>query len=120
MNKIILDQLNALKKTLEFQVDGKPSKDFPEFFSEVTFLKSGSDLVDTRDKTFIFEDYIIRPFEGFDFHDKFNNGIAPPEKVMVGKIIKETEKMYFIEAESLFDIKTWKGWVPKKSVKIDN
>ena len=41
MNKTILTQLNMLK-TLEFQVDGKSSKEIPESFSNIVFLKNGN------------------------------------------------------------------------------
>ena len=65
-------------KTLEFQVDGKPSKDFPESFSEIVFSKSGKNLIDVTEKTFSFERYIIyyiRKFgknKGFYIKEKKN------------------------------------------------
>lgn len=105
-------------KTLEFQVDGKPSKDFPESFSEIVFFKSGKNLEDVSEKTFSFESYIVKPYAGFDFHDKFNKGIAPPEQVMNGFIVKETEKMYYLKLHSNLTNKIWEGWCPKKSVKV--
>jgi hypothetical protein len=117
VNKIILEQLDMLK-TLEFQVDGKPSKDFPESFSEIVFSKSGVKLLDVSEKTFSFEKYIVQPYEGFDFHDKFNKGVAPPEQVMMGCVVKETEKMYYLKLHSSYSDKTWEGWCPKKSVKV--
>jgi hypothetical protein len=115
MNKVLLEQLNMLK-TLEFQVDGESLKDFPESFSEVTFFKSDKNLSDCSEKIFKFEDYIIKPYNGFDYHDKFNKGVPPPEKVMQGCIVKETEKMYYLRLHSTFNNKTWEGWCPKKSV----
>ena len=105
-------------KTLEFQVDGKPSKDFPESFSEIVFFKSGKNLEDVSEKTFSFESYIVKPYAGFDFHDKFNKGIAPPEQVMNGFIVKETEKMYYLKLHSNLTNRIWEGWCPKKSVKV--
>lgn len=117
MNKVLLEQLNMLK-TLEFQVDGKPSKDFPESFSEIIFFKSNRNLSDKTEKIFSFEKYIIQPYDGFDFHDKFNKGVAPPEQVMQGCIIKETEKMYYLKLHSTYSGNVWEGWCPKKSVKI--
>lgn len=117
MNKTIFEQLDMLK-TLEFQVDGKPSKDFPESFSEIVFFKSGKNLEDVSEKTFSFESYIVKPYAGFDFHDKFNKGIAPPEQVMNGFIVKETEKMYYLKLHSNLTNRIWEGWCPKKSVKV--
>ena len=118
MNKTIKEQLNMLK-TLEFQVDGKSLKDFPEFFTEVVFLKnSNAQLFDTSEKTFAFKDYIVHPYEGFDLHEKFNKGKAPPETVMYGCILRETEKMYYIKVRTLDNTKIWEGYVPKKSVSV--
>lgn len=119
MNNTIKEQLNMLK-TLEFQVDGKPSKEFPEFFNEVVFMKNttGKEVLDTSEKQFVFKDYIVHPFAGFDFHDKFNKGIAPPDLVMYGCILKETEKMYYIKAHTVENSKYWEGFIPKKSVTV--
>lgn len=117
MNKIIKEQLEMLK-TLEFQVDGKPAKDFPESFSEITFFQTNRTVVDNSEHTFSFEEYIIKPFEGFDFHDKFNKGIAPPERVMRGYIVKESNKMNYVNVRTLDNSQTWTGWIPKKSMKI--
>ena len=104
-------------KTLEFQVDGKASKDFPESFSEIVFKKSSVEMVDKSVKTVVFEDYIGKPFDGFDFHKKFNKDVPPPEKVMEGIILKETEKMYYFKLKSVSG-KVWQGWCPKKSCKL--
>ena len=79
-------------KTLEFQVDGNPSKDFPESFSEIVFFKSGKNLEDVSEKTFSFESYIVKPYAGFDFHDKFNKGIA-----QANTIIEQTRTNTIIE-----------------------
>ena len=64
------------------------------------------------------DDYIVKPYEGFDFHDKFNGGLPPYQKVMYGKIIKETDKMYQLVARTADGFKIWAGWVPKKSMRI--
>lgn len=67
----------------------------------------------------IFENYIIHPFNGFDFHDKFNNGKPPFDKVMYGEILRETEKMYYLRLHTETNIeKYWVGWCPKKSCTI--
>lgn len=117
MNKIIAEQLNMLKN-LEFQVDGIPSKEFPDSFSEVTFIKNGTQLADTSDKIVTFADYIINPYEGFDFHKKFNHDVPPPEQLMYGIIEKETEKMYYFNLKNSDGTKHWMGWCPKKSCKV--
>lgn len=146
MNKAIIEQLNMLK-TLEFQVDGKPSKDFPEFFSEVVFKKNSTNIIDKSLQIFNFADYMIKPFNGFDFHEKFNKGNITPLKFMQGQIMKETEKMYYIKAKGfsmpskvcchcleVINCDTvcnkckkqipvveniyWEGWTPKKACTI--
>lgn len=116
MNKTILTQLNMLK-TLEFQVDGKSSKEIPESFSNIVFLKNGNKKL-ISEITVVFKDYIVKPYQGFDFHDKFNKGVPPPEKIMFGCILKETEKMYFLKLRTKDNSKTWSGWCPRKSLEI--
>lgn len=121
MNNTIKQQLDMLK-TLEFQVDGKPSKDFPEFFNEVIFKKNIADikLYDTSEKQIVFKDYFIHPFEGFDFHQKFNKGAEPPtDAVMYGTILKETDKMFYLKVHTFDAKKFWEGWCPKKSCTIN-
>lgn len=146
MNKAIIEQLNMLK-TLEFQVDGKPSKDFPESFSEVVFKKNSTNIVDTSMQLFNFADYMVKPFDGFDFHKNFNKGSITPLKFMQGQIMRETDKMYYIKARGyslptkvcghcleqgnfdtvcnnckqqmpIIENVYWEGWSPKKACKI--
>lgn len=117
MNKAIKEQLEMLKN-LEFQVDGKPSSDFPDSFSNITFYKSNRKIEDNSEKTFVFADYIVTPFEGFDFHKKFNKDVPPPEKVMVGVIVRETDKMYYLKVRNSTNSSYWEGWCPKKSCTI--
>ncbi len=69
--------------------------------------------------TVAFEKYFVDGYSGFDFHDKFNNGISPPEYVMYGKIERETEKMYVLDLISEDGTKKWHGWCPKKCCKIE-
>ena len=119
MNSILKEQLKILNQ-LTHSVDGIPGKDIPDDFNEVVFNRTCNlELKSTQKEqaTFIFEKYIVKPFEGFDFHDKFNNGIAPPDIVMGGTVERETEKMYYINANS--PAGTWSGWVPKKSVRVE-
>ena len=98
MNSTIRRQLEALK-SLEFLVDGIPSTDIPDSFSTITFKQSSSATTANEKVNVIFENYILKPFEGFDFHDKFNKGIAPQFKYMTGEILKKTEKMYFFKLQ---------------------
>lgn len=119
MNKNILDQLQRLQ-SLKYEIDGGAKVDFDDDFSEVVFFKKSQNEIDLDEKKFTFENYMIAPFPGFDFNKKFNNGIDPPEKVMYGKIIKETEKMYKVQLYSKNTGNQWCGWTPKKSVTISD
>lgn len=120
MNKIIEEQLKLLSKALVFQVDGIPSKEIPESFSKITFEKSDKNLDNLIiDKTFIFENYMMEISEKFDFHIKFNNSVPPPSQVMCGSVLKETEKMYYVSLHTFDGKKSWIGWTPKKSVRIE-
>lgn len=118
-DRILLSQLEKLK-TCRFNVDGKAEKDFPESFSEVVFFKKDGNSPDaqTNEIKVVFENYIINPFPGFDLHEKWNNGVAPYDKVMYGKLLKETKGMYYFELHSEVSDKIWRGWCPKKSCTI--
>ena len=39
---------------------------------------------------------------------------------MYGKIVKETEKMYYFELHSESKDNNWSGWCPKKSCRVIN
>lgn len=115
MNNIIKQQLNKLKDYPHI-VDGTYTIDIPDNFNSIIFKKNN--IKSNNTIQVIFEDYIIKPFEGFDLHEKFNNGIAPYEKCMYGTIVKETEKMYYFDIHTSDNTKNWCGWIPKKSCKI--
>lgn len=117
MNAILIQQLQKLTTKYHFNVDGKSEDGLPESFSDIVFINNGS--VKREETTRVtFETYFITGFPGFDFHDKWNNGIAPFDKVMYGKILKETEKMYYFELHAETGDKNWVGWCPKKSCTI--
>lgn len=119
MTKIIDEQLEKLKQYV-CEVDGKTTSQLTEDFSTVTFRdKSVKSEVkkDTNEVSVVFEDYIIHPYPGFDFHEKFNKGIAPSNRMMSGIVLKETEKMLYMSLQdSNGDV--WVGWCPKKSCHI--
>lgn len=104
--------------SLDFLVDGIKTTYIPDKFDEIVFLSSSKKVINTSEKQVIFEDYIIKPFKGFDLHEKFNKGKIPPEKTMFGFILKETDKMYFFKLRTS-DNRYWEGWCPKKSCKIN-
>ena len=146
MSSIIKEQLDLLKNN-SFEVDGKKLDYIPDTFNSITFFKTNKNINKIAEKMFIFKDYMIIPFDGFDFNEKFNKGINPPLKIMFGEVLKETDKMYYIKAhgkcittsccshcltygtvnllcskclEDLGDINNivWQGWTPKKSCDI--
>ena len=117
MNEILKRQIQKLIATYPFKIDGRQEKDLPKSFSSIVFLRDGSVKRESEIRV-TFENYFITGFPGFDFHDKWNNGIAPFDKVMYGKILKETEKMYYFELHAETGDKCWTGWCPKKSCTV--
>ena len=121
MNNILKSQLETLK-VIPHSVDNIITEEMPLDFKEIVWNKTSVNNIPkqnplTIEHTFIFENYIVKPFKGFDFHDKFNRGVPPPSLIMKGFIIKESEKMYYIDVIS--DSKNhWSGWIPKKSVRV--
>lgn len=117
MSKRALIQLKKLSNQ-RYSVNNS-SNSLDEYFTEVVFNKKGNDNDGNNGMVkIVFEDYIITPFNGFDFHDKWNNGVAPYSRVMYGKIVQETKGMYKFEAHSESSDKEWVGWCPKKSCTI--
>ena len=112
MGKIRNYQLNYLKKEHNFTTQ---TNEDGEVIS-VTFLADSATSSSTIKVTF--EDYFITGFDGFDFHNKWNNGIAPYDKVMYGTIDKETPKMYYFNLEDQSHMHHWEGWCPKKSCTV--
>lgn len=119
MNKIIKEQLERLKEYV-CEVDGKFTSQITDDFTTVKFRDAKAAKVFTPSAnhiTVVFQDYIITPYAGFDLHTKFNGGVAPPSKQMTGSVLKETEKMLYL---NLVDSSgaVWVGWCPKKSCSI--
>lgn len=117
INKIVKEQLENLQEYIR-EVDQKPTSQVPTTATEIIFSDK---KVVAQDEpkllTVVFEQYIVHPYGTFDFHDKFNNGIAPPEATMQGVILKETEKMLYLNVHTSKGV-AWTGWCPKKSCKI--
>ena len=152
MNKQILKQLKKVKSPLA-KVDGK-IKNINQLTGneeELWFSKDWND----PDKihfdilyAFTFENYIVKPPKDFDLHNNFNNGIAPPFKIMYGRAKHEKGKLLYLECYGI-NIETssclhcfkygnvnsicencrntygedlekikWEGYIPKVSIKI--
>ena len=115
MNPQLKDQIQKLITTYPSKVDDKITDVLPESFNTVLFMHDLNDKGGYTEIKVTFSDYIINPFDGFDFHDKFNHGVKPYDKVMYGTIVKETEKMYYFRLHSAYSDKIWEGYCPKKS-----
>ena len=107
MSKIIDEQLQKLENYPHISDDK----------GNIIFTKKNVS-VRRKEKTVVFEDYILHPFPGFDLHEKWNNGVAPPERTMYGDIIKETTGMYLLSLHTETTGLSWTGWCPKKSCRI--
>ena len=109
-----------MTETLKNELD-KLSSLNPITKGDSIFFKKVGQTVTTTSQQYrvIFADYIVKPFEGFDFHTKFNNDIAPPTTIMVGTIEQSTDKMYKFKLSTLDGLKTWEGWCPKKSCRLE-
>lgn len=122
MNKIIQEQLQKLSKC-SFKVDGVVTNTIPDTFSEIVFYQGNYQQEKEAFKDYeckvTFKPYFVKGYTGFDFHDRYNNGIAPKHYVMYGKILKETENMYKLQLGTVTDDYTWTGWCPKKSCTVE-
>ena len=117
MNNILLDQLNRLiVNGRKAKIGGKYVDTVPETTDAVVF--EGKEAPAEKEVRVTFEDYFIHPYKGFDFHIA-QNQTPPPEKVMYGKITRETEKMYVFSLHPEDSLEIWEGKCPKKSCRVE-
>lgn len=103
MNEYIEEQLKKARAVSFYDKDGNQIS--LDNLSDQTYLiVKQKDFSKKQDEVllFTFEDYLIKPFSGFDFHEKFNRGINIPLKVMQGKIIRTVGKMFYIKAKGFY------------------
>lgn len=117
MSQILKAQIAKLMTTYPSKVDGIENAPLTDSTNEISFIKASSASLMQEVKV-TFADYFIYGFPGFNFHDKFNQSIAPPNKVMYGIIIKSTEKMFYLQLHDT-ENQTWTGWCPRKSCTIE-
>ena len=115
MNLLIKQQIDNLLKTYKVTADGVSFTDTPDGVSCFKFSTLQTEKQRVR---VTFATYFVTGFPGFDFHDKFNHGVAPPATTMYGEITKETEKMYYFKLKSETGDSTWEGYCPKKSCTV--
>lgn len=103
MNDLIKEQLLKTRAVSFYDKENKQvrindiNEDSVLIVKQKNFSIKNEDLV-----LFTFEDYLIKPFSGFDFHEKFNKGINIPLKVMQGRIIRTVGKMYYIKVRGFY------------------
>lgn len=70
------------------------------------------------------EEYIVKPFDGFNLHENWNRGVIPKDRFMCAQIIQLMGKMVQINSmgydydEGAFTNNKWEGWLPRKSFKV--
>ena len=117
MNNVLLDQLNRLiDNGRKAKIGGKYIDTIPETMDAVVF--EGKEAPAVKEVRVIFEDYFVHPYKGFDFHTSLNQ-TPPPEKVMYGQIVRETEKMYAFSLHPEDSLELWVGKCPKKSCRVE-
>lgn len=100
MNSFLEEQLKKTKQVTFYNEDNIPiSKD--ELKDQNILIIKSKDFK-PKEYLFTFESYLVNPFEGFDFHIKFNKGNNIPLKVMQGTILKTVGKMYYIKVRGYY------------------
>lgn len=101
MDKYLKEQLLKVKNVSFYNKDKLLDINDLDKYNE--FIIKSKDFTNTDNNLlFTFENYLIHPFEGFDFHIKFNKGINIPFNIMQGKIIKTVGKMYYLKLKGFF------------------
>lgn len=115
MYKIIEEQLKKCK------VAEIPSYD--DNTTEIIILKSNGtkikdDLLLDHYYKIEVEDYIIKPYDGFNLASNWNGGIIPKDKIMNCEIVQIMGKMVKVNAVGSDNNNFWSGWLPRKSFKV--
>lgn len=113
-NEFLKSQIGRMG--VAFEVDGKTSNAIPDDFKEIVFKKNNQ----PKEICVSFSDYIVNPYPGFDLHEKWNNGIAPPRHRMYGEVIEENSSMIKVNVHTDDYEQNWCGWCPKKSCVVIN
>ena len=116
MGRVRNNQINQLIRKYPYTIE-RESEDENSPVVSVTFYRN-ENLQEESEIKVVFQDYFITGFPGFDFHTKYNNNIAPYERIMYGKIIDEKTNMYKFDLHNEACTKHWVGWCPKKSCTI--
>lgn len=115
MDKIIKEQLNKCK------VANIPF--FDDNTTEIIIQRGDNaiikdDLILNHYYKIEVEDYIIKPYDGFNLASNWNNGVVPKDKVMNCEITQIMGKMIRVEAVGVNTNNSWSGWLPRKSIHI--
>lgn len=119
MKDIILNQFKKVKKA----VLPENYEDLLEIEIKKSTAISSEDIRIGKYYLVKFEDYIVKPFDGFTLHANWNNNIPPKDIYMNCEILDIMGKMVKLHGSGMTaDNKDtgniWTGWVPKKSMQI--
>lgn len=117
MNKFIKEQL------LKCRVAEIPEVD--DSVTEIIIPKKGSkphvenvDLLCGGRYDIEVADYIIKPYKGFDLHERWNDNRVPTDKQMDVVVDTIRGSMVLVHGKGIHDGKYWGGYLPKKSFKV--
>ena len=63
-------------------------------------------------------DYILHPYDNFNLHIQWNNGIAPKDKILNVEVVKILGNMIKVSGCGTYSSNIWTGWLPISSIKI--
>ena len=103
MNEYIKEQLKKTKAASFYDKNGKQIS-LNNLNDQTVLIIKQKDYDSKKEDLmlFTFEDYLVKPFENFDFHIKFNKGINIPLTVMQGRIIRTVGKMYYVKLRGFY------------------
>jgi hypothetical protein len=70
-------------------------------------------------------DYLVHPYEGFDFHDRYNHGVVPNHVYMEVELVSVSGKLFQVRGVG-YDLDNsleyrndyWEGFLPGKSIEF--
>lgn len=115
MNKFIKDQLNKINV---------PLPEFNDYTNHIVIKKQGAKQNDNLNIGEVYnikiENYIVNEPPNFSLSSNWNFGTVPPEVNLQAQVLQVMGNMLKFKCKGITTGIEWEGWLPRKSITINN